>query len=341
MSPNRLSLTWIYVICGVIAFITCFGTGLWLYSCEKYDGETGWVYIPSDASESSIRDSLCSSLGEGYGSKVFKMWEILSGNGNNAHGAYKVERGMRALAIANALKHNRQTPIRVTFNNVRIMPDLADKVSSKLHFSDVDFLKACDTLLPRMGFERNHFLAAFIPDTYEFYWTSSPQKVVETLVEYRNKFWDESRKSKSDLMKLSPIEIATVASIVEEESSKRDEYGSIARLYLNRVEKGMKLQADPTVKFALGDFSIRRITQKHTQVSSPYNTYQVGGLPPGPIRIAEKSTIDEVLNAPNHEFLYMCAKEDFSGYHNFAKDYSTHQANARKYHNALNKRGIK
>ena len=160
-------------------------------------------------------------------------------------------------------------------------------------------------------------------------------------MDYRNRFWDKSRRSKAARLGLTPAEVATIASIVEEETAKTDEKPKVARLYLNRLQKGIKLQADPTVKFASGDFSLRRITGKHLAIESPYNTYKISGLPPGPIRVPASSTLDAVLNAPNHNYIYMCAKEDFSGYHNFASDYATHQANARRYQAELNRRGIR
>ena len=180
-----------------------------------------------------------------------------------------------------------------------------------------------------------------MPDTYEFYWDITPEKTLDRLNDYYEDFWTDKRKSKAEKLGLTPDEVATIASIVEEETVKADERGKVARLYLNRYQQGMRLQADPTVKFALGDFSIKRITVPMTQINSPYNTYRVNGLPPGPIRLPEKSTIDAVLDAPQHDYLYMCARADFSGYHDFTRDYSSHLDNAHRYQDALNSRGIK
>ncbi|MDE7125694.1 MAG: endolytic transglycosylase MltG, partial [Muribaculaceae bacterium] len=173
------------------------------------------------------------------------------------------------------------------------------------------------------------------------YWTASPAAIVENLVDVRDRFWNDSRSAKARAIGLTPAQVATVASIVEEETAKADERPLVARLYLNRLEKGMPLQADPTVKFSLGEFGLRRITGAHLKVESPYNTYKYKGLPPGPIRIADRSAIDDVLDAPRHNYIYMCAKEDFSGYHNFATDYASHANNARRYRQALDRRGIK
>jgi UPF0755 protein len=220
------------------------------------------------------------------------------------------------------------------------MEQLAERVAGKMEWSATDFLLACDTVLPGFGFKKETFAAAFFPDTYEFYWSNEPDKVVKRLLEYRNNYWTEERRAKAKSMGLTPVEVSTIASIVEEETNKRDERPVVARLYLNRLNKGMMLQADPTVKYAVGDFSLRRITRQHLEINSPYNTYKNVGLPPGPIRIVEKTTLDAVLNAPKHNYLYMCAKEDFSGRHNFAADFATHQRNAAKYHAELNRRKI-
>ena len=220
------------------------------------------------------------------------------------------------------------------------MKQLSERIASQLQCTPDEFMRACEEVLPDSGFSRQNFPAAFIPDSYEFYWSATPANVVRRLLDYRNRFWNKERRAKAKELNLTPAQVATVASIVEEETAKADEKPKVARLYLNRLKKGIKLQADPTVKFASGDFSLRRITGKYLAIESPYNTYKVNGLPPGPIRIPAGSTIDAVLNAPQHDYIYMCAKEDFSGYHNFASDYSTHMANARRYQAELNRRGI-
>ena len=157
---------------------------------------------------------------------------------------------------------------------------------------------------------------------------------------FSDSFWSSSRKEKAEKLGLTPDEVIALAAIVEGETAKADEKGKVARLYLNRLKQHIKLQADPTVKFALGDFALRRLRLSDTRIESPWNTYYVEGLPPGPICIPEKSSIEAVLDAPEHDYIYMCAKEDFSGYHNFATSYSEHEANAKRYQNALNERNI-
>ncbi|MDE5675491.1 MAG: endolytic transglycosylase MltG, partial [Muribaculaceae bacterium] len=151
----------------------------------------------------------------------------------------------------------------------------------------------------------------------------------------------EERIQKAKDLGLTPAQLMTIASIVDEETNKLDEKDEIGRLYINRYLKGMKLQADPTVKYAVGDFSLRRILNTHLKTSSPYNTYLNTGLPPGPIRTTSVATIDQILNSKPSDAIYMCAKEDFSGYHNFAATYKEHLANAKRYQAALNRRGIK
>lgn len=251
-----------------------------------------------------------------------------------------MEPGDRALQLSRRLLAGRQTPINVSFTGTRTLDRMARRIASQMEFSDTAFINACNAELRAAGFKPEEFPAAFIPDTYQMYITDSATKVVRRLLEERNAFWNDDRLEKAHSLGLTPVGVATIASIVEEESAKTDERPVIARLYINRLHRKMRLQADPTVKFATGDFALRRIKGTHLQTESPYNTYKVDGLPPGPIRVAERTTMEGVLNAPEHNFLYMCAKEDFSGYHRFTDSYAEHMANARRYQAELNKRNI-
>lgn len=322
------------VVIAIVAFWSLFGF-------SGYNGPEKWIYVPPKATRSDLRDSLTSNLGLIAGNRTYILWRLQKGEIDRARGMYMVNPGERALTLSRRLRYGRQTPVRFTFNNARTVRAVAEKVSARLELSADDFLAECDSVLPAAGFTREQYPAAFLPDTYEAYITDSGTKIVEMLLSYRNRFWNESRINKAKVLGITPVEAATIASIVEEESGKRDERPVIARLYLNRLHRGIRLQADPTVKFATGNFALRRITGEHLRTDSPYNTYRRDGLPPGPIRVAAAETIDGVLDAPKHDYIYMCAKEDFSGYHNFATDYAAHMANARRYQNELNRRGIK
>ena len=330
----------IAAIAVVVAMGGVFAFAFIPYTDQKSpDGD--WLYIPEGASGAAVKDSLKSSLGSSMGTRVYVLWRMMGGEPSRSNGAYCVNDGLTALSISRRLATGRQTPVKVTFNGTRTMGQLAERVAWHLECTPEQFLSACEDVLPDSGFSRQKFPAAFIPDSYEFYWSASPRNVVRRLLDYRNRFWTPERVEKARALGLSKADVATVASIIEEETAKRDERGKVARLYLNRVHRGMKLQADPTVKYAVGDFSLRRITGEHLKVASPYNTYRVNGLPPGPIRVATAEAMDAVLNAPKHDYIYMCAKEDFSGYHNFATDYATHQANARRYQAELNRKNIR
>ncbi len=325
-----------------VVFISAALFGCYVYNLLffPYEGEKVRIYVPAGATAESVRDSLVDNLGD-FGVNVYKIWKFRDGLPEKAHGSYVVEPGESALSFSKALRAGRQTPVRVSFNNIRTIDALASRLSGKLEFDSGDFIAACDSILPLKGFRPKEFIAAFLPDTYEFYWTNSALDVVKRLSDERDRFWNDERRARASELGLTPVRVATLASIVEEETAKADEKGKVARLYLNRLSKGMLLQADPTVKFAVGDFGLRRILNRHLSFDSPYNTYKYPGLPPGPIRMPEKKTLEAVLDAPEHHYLYMCAKEDFSGYHNFATDYSSHLDNARRYQRELNRRGIK
>lgn len=330
------------LLIGGMALLVIIAAGAWAASValSRYSGEPRRIFIPSGATEAQVADTLRAALGKDYAAKVSRLWSLQGGSPGTAHGSYVVEPGNTALSLSRRILNGRQSPVRFTFNNIRTMPLLAERAAARLEFSESDFLAACDTVLPALGYSRPAFPAAFMPDTYEFYWTEPAASVVRRLAAERDKFWTQERLDKANALGLTPVEVATVASIIEEETAKPDEKPKVARLYLNRLRQGMRLQADPTVKFAVGDFSIRRILGQHLRTPSPYNTYLNKGLPPGPIRIPAPAGLDAVLNAPEHPYVFMCAREDFSGYHNFAVDYAEHKANARRYQAALNARGI-
>ena len=337
---TKLSRKWWYVIAvGVVLFIM--SAVLFVYVTQRYKGEPKWIYIEKGFTEKQLQDSLTVKLGADYGGKVYDLWSMLGGDILNSEGAYKIESGATAWSVARNVESGCQTPVKVTFNNVRTMEQLSQRVSKNMKFDETDFLRACDSVLGHEGFAPEEYPAAFFPDSYEFYWNATPEAVVEKFLKYYKKYWDGPKVEKAKAMGLTPVQVSTIASIVEEETNKSDERPKVARLYLNRIEKGMKLQADPTLKFAVGDFSIKRVLNEHIKVESPYNTYKHEGLPPGPIRIVTKASLDAVLDAPKHDYIYMCAKEDFSGYHNFAVDYETHKANAKRYQAELDRRNIK
>ncbi|MDE7408359.1 MAG: endolytic transglycosylase MltG [Muribaculaceae bacterium] len=314
----------------------------WRYVTTTYNGPDVWLHIPRNSTLQAVTDSLIARLGSDTGLKVNNILTHMRRNSAIPTGTYLIHSGDKALDIARTLQRRAQTPVKVTFNNIRTMPQLADRISQLMDFDAADFLAAADTILPAAGFDRPElYPAAFLPDTYEFYWTTPAPEVITRLLSYHNRFWDDGRINRANALHLNPSQVATLASIVEEETNYAPERSTVARLYLNRLQRGMLLQADPTVKYAVGDFTLRRILGKHLTVDSPYNTYRYAGLPPGPIRIPSKQSIDAVLQAPDAPYLYMCAKEDFSGRHNFAVTFNEHRANAARYQRELNRRNIK
>lgn len=327
----------------LIMILVIVSFALVMYLKSSFPGtESVRVYIPGSYTDESVRDSLKTTLGDEFGQKVWHLWKAQKPGKGISGGSYIVEPGQSAISVARRIATGRQTPIKFTFNNIRLISTLSARLGRRLEADSAAFDAALDTVLPGEGFKgREQYPAAFLPDTYEFYWNAAPSEVIATMANVRVRFWTAARREKAQKLGLTPVQVATVASIVEEETAKKDERGKVARLYLNRIHRGMKLQADPTVKFALGDFSLRRIGGAMLKVNSPYNTYAVNGLPPGPIRIPEQSTLDAVLDAPEHDYVFMCAKSDFSGYHDFSTDYESHKANARKYQQELNKRNIR
>lgn len=252
-------------------------------------------------------------------------------------GRYILKPNMNNLEVIRYLRLGRQEPVNITFNNIRLIPELARKITRNLGMTP----EAFEAELIRFamnndyGFTKDNVLAMFIPNTYEVYYDVSPERLLERMYQEYLNFWNDERRAKARAIGLTPIEVSILASIVQAETVKREEAPVIAGLYLNRLKKDMPLQADPTLVYAVGDFSLKRVLNHHKEIDSPYNTYKYKGLPPGPINMPEIYFIDAVLNYKPSNYLYMCAREDFSGYHNFASTLAEHNRNAARYQQAL------
>lgn len=256
-------------------------------------------------------------------------------------GAYKVKTNMSNYNMISMLRSGNQTPINITFSYARKIDDLAKKITEKLKISSEDLTTYLyENLDNYKGFNEIDIISIFLPDTYEVYWNISPRNLVDKMYSEYEKFWNSERLKKLEKINLNKKESIILASIVASETRMLDEADRIAGVYINRLNKNMRLQADPTLVFAANDFTIKRVLNKHKKIKSPYNTYIHKGLPPGPIRLTPKKYIDAVLNYEKHNYIFFCAKEDFSGYHSFATNLRDHNSNARKFQRALNERKI-
>lgn len=336
------------IIAGILLFsLLIVGVGGWGYRLvwapNFMPQETVYIYIGKDKSFTDLCQQLqdsadCSRIGS------FKQLAgILKYQANLRTGRYAVSPGMNNLQLLNDLRRGHQVATRLTFNNIRFKEDLAERLDEQLMLDRDELLSLlndsayCDSL----GFTTETITSLFIPNTYEVYWNISADKLMQRMKREYTAFWTDARLEKAKAIGLAPAEVATLASIVEEETAASDEYPIVAGLYLNRLHRGIPLQADPTVKFAVGDFTLQRILFEHLKVDSPYNTYKHAGLPPGPLRIPTIKGMDSVLNYMKHNYLYMCAKEDFSGRHNFAATLAEHNRNANRYRAELNRRKIR
>lgn len=257
-------------------------------------------------------------------------------------GVYTIDRDMNNIQAIRRLRAGDQTPVRITFNNVRLLEELPGKITENISVTEEEFATLIlDTAtVAEYGFTPETFIAMFIPNTYEVYWTITAKELLDRMKKEYDRYWDDSRKARAAEIDLTPVEVSTLASIVQAETQQYDEADRVAGLYINRLQRNIALQADPTLVFAVGDFSIKRVLNVHKEVESPYNTYKYQGLPPGPINMPQPNYIDAVLNYEDHKYLYMCAREDFSGYHNFATNLREHLENARRYQQALNRAGL-
>jgi len=263
---------------------------------------------------------------------------------NNIHpGKYQLTEGMNNSELVNLFRSGEQVPVQVTFNNVRTISELSGKITRNIECDSLEFYELVSNkeFTSKYGFNTITILTLFLPNTYEFNWNTSAEETVKRMADEYKKFWTDARKAKAKKLHLTQSEVAILASIVQaEQSIHSDERPKVAGLYINRMRKKMLLQSDPTVIYGIGDFTIKRVLTKHLKTNTPYNTYMHKGLPPGPINLPSIKSLDAVLNYESHNYIYMCAKEDFSGYHNFAATYNQHLIYARKYQRELNRRKI-
>lgn len=341
MEKKEAFKKWGIPAAGIIVVLLGLWTYLTFFHATFGIENTVYLYIDTDDTPDSVRVKIKNTARPGI-SSGFPVLSALSGYTVKS-GCYAVEPEDNMFSVFRRLKQGRQTPVRLTIPNVRTMECLAGALGKKLmmdsavvaqHFADSAFCR-------QYGYDTATIACLFILNTYEVYWNTSLEDFMKRMQKENTTFWNEKRLRRAEAAGLTPNEVVTLASIVDEETANNAEKPMVAGMYINRLRTGMLLQADPTVKFALRDFSLRRIYHNHLNVESPYNTYRNIGLPPGPIRIPSIVGIDAVLNHVKHDYLYMCAKEDFSGTHNFARTYREHLANAAKYSKALNQRGIK
>jgi UPF0755 protein len=257
-------------------------------------------------------------------------------------GRYALSKGMNNRTLINKIKAGNQDAVKLKFQNIRKKENFAAYLAKNMESDSLAFIKVLDSaaLIEKYGFTKENVYTMFIPNTYEFYWNINPTEFFEKMHQQYEQFWTAERKAKATQLKLTPIQATILASIVDWEALYDKEMPTIARLYLNRLNNGILLQADPTVIYANNDFTIKRVTGVHLAVNSKYNTYKYAGLPPGPIMMPSIKAIDAVLNPGTNNYIFMCAKEDFSGYHNFAETREQHEINGKKYRDALNKRKI-
>lgn len=303
---------------------------------------TAIIRIPAGATSEIVHDSVSRYLGDSYASKIIKLAKMRHTDFTTRHGAYLIKEGTNSLEGARILTSGAQMPVEITFHGIRSFNTLLDQICKRLEILPDSLSNALynPEFLKKYGLNTENAMAIFVDDTYEMYWTYNPAKVLDKIGNNYRKFWNEKNLRKAQSLGLEPVQVMILASIVDEETNAKEEKGTIGRLYVNRLKKGMRLQADPTVRYAANDFEMKRVTQAALRTQSPYNTYLHQGLPPGPIRTTSLATVQAILDSEPNDYLYMCAKEDLSGTHNFASDYAEHTRNALRYQHALDERGI-
>lgn len=325
----------IAIIIGIMAY--------YAFAPISDSNEPTYIYIDEDDDIDSVTAKLSVNASEHGVTAVRTIARHWGYDKSIRTGRYELSPSTGAFFFVRDLRNGMQSAIKLTVPSVRTTDRLAEELSAKLMMDKEDLMDYFENndSCKKYGQDTATIVCLFVPNTYEIYWNISPDKLLERMAKEKKAFWNNDRMAKAKALGLTPDEVITLASIIDEETANNAEKPMVAGMYYNRLRKPMPLQADPTVKFALKNFSLRRIYNDMLRTKSPYNTYMNEGLPPGPIRIPSVAGIDAVLNLVHHEYLYMCAKEDFSGTHNFAKTYEEHLQNAKRYTEALNKRGIK
>lgn len=330
------------VIFGVVAYYVY---GAMFQPNTKFNTETEYIYVPTDAIYEQVREQLIPLLED-----IDKFDALASQKKyttNIKAGRFAISKGMNNNDIINSIR-SKNLPIKIAFNNQNNLADLAGRISTQIEADSLSLFNAMtdESFLNKNGFSRATALGMYLPNSYEFFWNTSAEGFRDKMLKEYNRFWSSDRKAKAKKLNLEPNEVLTLASIVYEESKQKDEQPRVAGLYLNRLKIGMPLQADPTLKFAAYQLPkykntvIRRVLNVHMEIESPYNTYKNSGLPPGLIAMPDLSAIDAVLNHESHKYLYMVADAKRIGYHKFAKTLAQHNANAREYHRYLSSQGI-
>ena len=330
-----------------ILLLAAIGAGtlayLW-FGPQFHPDRTVYIYIDTDDTVDSIYNKIETQAPLNTFARTGFRWMVHYRHyEQHVHtGRYAIRPGESIYHVLSRLLRGYQEPMNLVVGSVRQLDRLAQHIGRQLmtDSADIATLWADSARMAAWGYNRQTLPALFIPNTYQVYWNMSVERFFERVQAEHNRFWNDERKNKAKTMGMTLEEVCTLASIVEEETNNNAEKPMVAGLYMNRLHRRIPLQADPTIKFALQEFGLRRILNAHLKVDSPYNTYRHIGLPPGPIRIPTPVGIDAVLNYVHHNYIYMCAKEDFSGTHNFSSTYSEHLKNARKYRAALNKRKI-
>lgn len=338
----KIALVFILIIIAVSAFVLPNLYSKYFKANTNVKAKT-YLYIPTNATYQQVLDSIDKQQLFIDKASFFSLADERDFKTRFKPGKYAFTEGMNNRQILNMLVAGNQEAVDLSFRNIRLKENFAAAASKKLEFDSTSLIQLLDSVdfIKAYGFDKENIYTMFIPNSYQMYWNISAKDFFVRMNKEYLKFWNEERLNKAKALNLSPQDITILASIVDSEALMDKEMPTIAGLYLNRLNGGIKLEADPTVIFANNDFTIRRVLNRHLRKDSPYNTYMNLGLPPGPITMPSINAIDAVLNHESHNYIYMCAKEDFSGYHNFATNLSDHLANAKKFQAALNARNIK